>query len=196
MEYDVGRAKAAVQFLVDSSYFHHHVTKLRNTVGKPRALPFRDDAEPLNELLIVGRQNLAAMENLIAVAEYKRGGKNEYQREYMAAKRKRDRKVMELEALMTGKTVPAAGRRAVLDRQYSVWNKEREKLLAAKGELAWVERNDVIRSFWDRKEKEIEALIEEAKSQPAIKRKYRVVVEKEPKTPFGKALANAVGRSR
>jgi hypothetical protein len=192
IRYDAARARQAVQFLVDSSYFHHHIKKLRNTVEKPRALPFKEDAEVLNELLVIGRQNVTAMENLIAVAEHKRGGKNDYQREYMAAKRKRDRKVIELEELMTGKKLSAETRVKVIQRQYVVWNRERDQYLSTKGDMSWLEKNEAIRSFWDRKEREIDALIAEAKASGPVKRKYKVDVPKTPKTGFGKALANAL----
>ncbi len=190
--YDKGRAKQAVQYLVDSSYFRHHVTKLRNTVEKPRAMPFKDDAECLNELLIVGRQNLQAMENLIAVAEYKRGNKNDYQREYMAAKRQRDRKVLLLEELMSGKPVPAELRPKVLVQQYKVWNKERDN--AVRADLPWAERNQAIKQFWDTKERELDELIEEARKNGPVKRgpKRVVVVKQQPKTAFAEKLANAI----
>lgn len=190
--YDLARARLAVQFLVDSSYFHHHIKKLRTTVEKPRSMPFKDDAEVLNELLTIGRQNPTAMENLIGVAEFKRSSKNDYQRNYMAAKRQRDRKVFELEELMTGKALTQDARTKVLRRQYEVWTKEKTAYLKAQGELAWTERNDATRQFWDRKEAELDALIVEAKANGPIKRKYRVVVAKEPKTAFGKALVSAV----
>lgn len=192
IQYDVARARQAVQFLVDSSYFHHHIKKLRNTVTKPRALPFKEDAEVLNELLVIGRQNVTAMENLISVAEFKRGGKNDYQREYMAAKRKRDRKVLELEELMTGKKLSNEQRTRVIKRQYDVWNKEREQYLSKKGDLAWAEKNEAIRSFWDLKERELDVLMTEARASGPVKRKYKVEVAKTPKTGFGKALANAM----
>lgn len=192
IEYDLARARLAVQFLVDSSYFHHHIKKLRTTVEKPRSLPFKSDAEVLNELLVIGRQNATAMENLIGVAEFKRSNKNDYQRNYMAAKRQRDRKVYELEELMTGKALGQAARTAVLQRQYDVWAKEKTAYLKAQGDLAWSERNDATRQFWDRKEAELDALITEAKASGPIKRKYRVTVPKEPKTEFGKALVSAV----
>lgn len=192
IQYDLPRAKKAVQFLVDSSYFHHHVKKLRNTVEKPRALPFKEDAEVLNELLVIGRQNHAAMENLIAVAEVKRSGKNDYQREYMAAKRKRDRKVFELEELMSGKPLNQTMRTKVLKHQYAVWNKERDQFLLSKGDMTWAQKNDAIRAFWERKEAELDALIAEAKVNGPVKRKYKVEVPKTPKTGFGKALANAM----
>jgi hypothetical protein len=192
ISYDLVRARQAVQFLVDSSYFHHHIKKLRTTVEKPRSMPFKDDAEVLNELLTIGRQNVAAMENLIGVAEFKRSSKNDYQRNYMAAKRQRDRKVYELEELMTGKALTQDARTKVLRRQYEVWNKEKDANLKGLGEIAWTERNDATRQFWERKERELDALIVEAKANGPVKRKYRVVVAKEPKTEFGKALVSAV----
>jgi hypothetical protein len=120
--YDLERARKAVQFLVDSSYFAHHIKKLRSTVHKPRSMPFKDDSEVLNELLTIGRQNLQAMENLIQVAEIKRDDRNAYQRQYMAAKRQRDRKVIELEEVMVGKRLSVDERAKVLLRQYGVWN--------------------------------------------------------------------------
>lgn len=193
IQYDTARAKAAVQYLVDSSYFHHHIKKLRNTVDKPRAMPFKDDAEVLNELLVIGRQNVAAMENLIAVAEFKRGGKNEYQREYMAAKRKRDRKVLDLEEAMTGSKLAAEAKLKVLRKQYVVWNKERDALMKSIANQSWTDRNNSIREFWDRKEAEVDALLAEAKRTGPVKKKQAIrVVKAEPKTGFGKALANAI----
>jgi len=190
--YDLARARKAVQFLVDSSYFHHHIKKLRSTVEKPRALPFKEEAETLNELLVIGRQNREALENLIGVAEFKRGGKNEYQRNYMATKRQRDRKVFELEEAMTGKKLGLDARTKLLHRQYDVWNREKSRMMDDLGDVAWSERNDAVRKFWGQKEAELDALIVEANIRGPVKRKYRVVVAKEPKTEFGKALANAV----
>jgi hypothetical protein len=181
-----------VQFLVDSSYFSHHIKKLRSTVSKPRSMPFKDDAEVLNELLVIGRQNLQAMENLIQVAEIKRDDRNAYQRQYMAAKRQRDKKVIELEEVMTGKKLSLDERRKVLLRQYTVWNKERVEFLEKQGELSWLERNDKLKDFWHRKEREIDALLAEAKLQGGIKRKYVVKVENKPKSGFGEKLAQAI----
>lgn len=192
MEYDLSRARRAVQYLVDSPYFHHHVKKLSTTVVKPRSMPFKDEAECLNELLAIGRQNEAAMRNLIEVAEAKRSDKNDYQRQYMAAKRKRDRKVIELEELMTGKKLTIDERTALVQRQYAVWAKERTQYLAKHADRSWAELNEQKRIFWERKEHELDALIREARESGPIKRKYVVNVEREPKTGFGKALAAAV----
>lgn len=195
ISYDLARARGAVQFLVDSSYFHQHVRKLRGTVGKPRSLPFKGETEALNELLIIGRQNPQALENLIAVAEFKRGDRNEYQRQYMAAKRQRDRKVVEFEERVLGKRLAHEARVQVLHRQYSVWNRERDELLAKLGNIEWGQRNERLKEFWGRKERELDALIEEAKANGPVKRKRVVRVAAEPKTDFGKKLAATIKHS-
>lgn len=192
ISYDLSRARAAVQFLVDSSYFHQHVRKLRSTVTKPRAMPFKDEAEPLNELLIIGRQNAQALENLIEVAEFKRADRNDYQRQYMAAKRQRDRKVVEFEERVLGKKLAPEAKIQVLQRQYATWNRERDAFIASLGEVSWNERNERLKSFWERKEREIDALIEEAKAHGPVKRKRIVKVAAPPRTEFGKKLAATI----
>lgn len=192
ISYDLARARAAVQFLVDSPYFHQHVRKLRTTVIKPRALPFKDDAEPLNELLVIGRQNAQALENLIEVAEFKRSGRNDYQRQYMAAKRQRDRKVVEFEERVLGKKLSPEAKIQVLQRQYATWNRERDAFIKSMGEVPWNERNERLKAFWERKEREFDALIEEAKINGPVKRKRIVKVTPAPRTEFGKKLAATI----
>lgn len=194
IEYNAERVRQAVQFLVDSSYFMHHTKKLRSTVKKKRSMPFKDDAECLNELLVVGRQSEAAMEALIEVAAFKRPGRNDYQREFMAAKRRRDRKVLELEEALVGRPLGLDERNQVLLRQYDIWNKEKASLLAKLGDAEWTERNATIRDFWVVKEKEIDALTEEAKKslQKTVARKRVVLVEPTPTSQLGAKLKEAL----
>lgn len=196
MNYDLDRARKAVQYLVDSSYFLHHLKKLRSTVEKPRALPFREEAEVLNELLIIGRQNLKAMENLIKVAEAKRDDRNSYQRQFMAAKRQRDRKVIQLEELMAGQRLSLGERHKALLRQYDIWNKEKDKHIATMPGLSWGERNERIRAFWARKEAEVDALIEEAKKSGPVHKRRVYTVRPEPKGAVGKALKEALTKPK
>ena len=193
--YDPNRARLAVQFLVDSTYYRQHVRKLSTAITRPRALPFRDDAEVLNELVIIGRQNAQALTNLLHVAESKRDGRNDYQREYMAAKRQRDRKALLLEELLEGRKLPHDYRVSVLQRQYTVWNKERDQFIAALGDASWTERNVQLRTFWERKEAELDELIEEARKRgPVVRKRKRVVVATppEPTSPFGQKLAGVL----
>lgn len=195
IEYDPERARSAVQLLVDSPYFHQHVRKLTAAAQRPRALPFKDDSEVLNELVAIGRQNMQALDNLIHVAEFKRDDRNAYQRQYMAAKRQRDRKVLLLEELLEGRKLPHDYRVRVLQRQYVVWNKERDQFLASLGDVSWSERNVGLRVFWERKESELDQLVEEARKRgPVVRTRRRVVVAAapEPKTYFAEKLAGAM----
>lgn len=197
---DFERVRDAVQFLVDTPYYHHYVRRVRSTAQRPRALPYRDKEEPLNELLRLGRINLQAMENLLAVAQYKRDDNSRaaYQRKFMAAKRQRDRKVIELEQLLLGRKLSKDEQRQALLKQYDIWNRERDRMLSSLGTVPWEEENQHRADFWAAKEREIEALIEEAKAQPVVHRKppKRVVVvpAPAPKTAFGQKLASVVGR--
>ena len=193
VQYDLQRARQAVQILVDSPYCQHHIRRLRSTVKRPRALPFADALEPLNELLVLGRQNPAALENLIAVAELKRGDRNDYQRQYMAAKRVRDRKVIALEELMTGKRQDAEMRLELLQRQYAVWNREKAAFLKQFEALSWEERNQHTKEFWARREAEIDALMEVARSRGGPTKRKRVV-QVSPETAFGEKLKKVLGK--
>jgi hypothetical protein len=198
VKYDTERARKAVQHLVNTSYFLHHLRKLRSTLPKPRALPFRGEFEVLNELLVVGRQSPEAFENLIKLAEFKRdGGKTSYQRDYMATKRKRDRKVIQLEETMAGRKLSLDERRKLLLRQYSVWNKERDAFLASVQDKSWSERNAAIRTFWQTKEREIDLLQAEAEKQSPVrtKRKYRVDIPQKP-TAMRTAMSKALDKRR
>lgn len=192
--YDRTRLRLAVQLLVDSSYAHHHIKRLRSTVPRPRSLPFSKEVEVLNELLIVGRQNLSAMEALIELAESKRDTKNDYQRDYMATKRRRDRKVLQLEELMVGAAIPHTQQLSVLQHQYSVWKREKDTLLASLGNSSWHDRNEKLREFWQTKEGELDALIEEAKVRGPVRRRKVIHIKRQPKSDFGQKLASALDR--
>ena len=200
--YNHDKARQAVQFLVDDSYFAGHVRKLRNYVTKPRALPFREEAEVLNELLIIGRQNPQAMENLISIAEQKRDDRNEYQRKFMAKKRARDNVVVKVQELKLGKKLSLDERKDVLLVQYANWETEKEAELARYPDATWEERNEIKRQFWDQIDAMLPEVLEAAKEQfsPVVrKRKIELVkpVSKNTtvKLAMLKALADAKPRS-
>lgn len=196
--YNHDRARRAVQFLVNSSYFVPHRKKLCAAVGRPRAMPFKGEAEPLNELLVIGRQNRQAMENLLDIAQFKRSVRGSYQKQYMARKRHRDHKVIELETLLCGKKLSVDERKTALVKQYKLWGKERDEFLAKQGELSWADRNTAIQQFWDAKEQELDALIDEASTtlNKVVHRKRTFVVEKQPKTVLGAKLQEALKRGK
>jgi hypothetical protein len=110
----------------------------------------------------------------------------------MAAKRQRDRKIVEFEERVLGKRLAPEAKIQVLQRQYATWNKERDAFIKSMGDVAWAERNERLKDFWERKEREIDALIEEAKVHGPVKRKRVVQVGPVPKTEFAKKLTKAI----
>jgi len=162
IHYDIKRMRQAVQLLVDTPYFRHHLIKLRSTVLKPRALPFKDKVEVLNELLIVGRQSIEAMENLIQVAEFKRTDRNDYQRVFMANKRKRERKLIALIQARTGQTLSLDERLALLLAYSEAWRLEKEAFLQSLGAMTWEDRNAHTAEFWQLIDAEIDDAISDS----------------------------------
>jgi hypothetical protein len=200
--YNHDKARQATQFLVDDSYFAGHVRKLRNYVQKPRSLPFKDEAECLNELLVIGRQSLQAMENLISVAEQKRDDRNEYQRKFMAKKRARDNIVIKVQELKLGKKLSLDERKDVLLVQYANWETEKDAELARYPDATWEERNEIKRHFWDQIDTMLPEVLEAAKDQfaPVVRKKKIELVKPVSKNTavklaMLKALADAKPRN-
>lgn len=185
MEYNAQKARAAVQYLVDTPWFPHRVRGLRRNVLKPRALPYSGEEDCLNELLVIGRQNPQALENLIALAEFKRGDRNDYQREFMAKQRAREKKAIRLEELLVGKTLKLDARNAVVRRYKEQWAAGREEFLKSYGELTWEEKNEVVKSFWAQTDAGLDELVAEAEATltKEVKRKRVVQVEKKLANP-------------
>jgi hypothetical protein len=159
ISYDLSRANKAVQYLVDTTYFPHRVRALRGNVSKPRRLPFKDEAEPLNELLLIGRQSLQAMENLIALAERKRDTRNDYQREFMRQKRHRERLAVRVKELEDKRKLTPNERYQYLQAMYEQWNTDKDaavskwerKFIGSTGRQPTnLEKFEYIKSFWDK----------------------------------------------
>ena len=205
VDYEVEKAKRAVQWLVDTSYFAQTIAKVRKAANRPRTLPFKDDEAILNELVIIGRQSEEALDKLIALAEFKRDSYNDYQRKFMAQKRARDRRVIAIEEQVVGKKYSVDKRREVLARQYEQWNAERDAHLEHcrvdylnkfGTEPGWEQRNQFKREFWALKDMELDALAEQANQVAAVQeapRKKRLVVV-EPKKQD--AVRNSTMRSK
>lgn len=191
VDYNVAKAKAAVQLLVDSTYFTHHVRKIRSSAKRPRCMPFKDELAPLNDLILIGRQSEAAMENLIALAEFKRDTHNDYQRKFMAAKRQRERRVIALQEKMRHCTLSQAERRQVLLEQYEQWAREKDVHMQSSfndytaqfGEHpGWSQRNQFVKDFWALKDMELSMMEDQATllQSTVFVPKKRLVVNRRP----------------
>lgn len=194
VNYDLVKAKKAVQLLVDSTYFTHHTRKLRSAIKRPRCLPFKDKLEPLNTLVVIGRQSEAAMENLIALAAFKREDHNDYQRKFMAVKRQRERRVIALQEKMRKTKLNVEQRRQVLTEQYEQWAREKDTFIQASynayttqfGEHpGWSQKNEFIKDFWAIKDMELSMMEDQAAllESTVFAPKKRVVHNRQPPPP-------------
>lgn len=207
MHYDLSRIREAVQFLVDTPYYAHYTKRLRSLVSRPRAMPYKDDAEVLNELLILGRSNPEALDNLLELAKYKRNGRGDYQRQYMAAQRGRYRKISQLEEVLTGRSLSPDEKKEAITKQYIIWNKDKGEFLSnrAKDHIDefgeppdWNARNTYIRAFWEAKDAELDALLSEATKtlSKTVTRKRLVVVKKDNPTVMAEKLRKVLDARR
>lgn len=169
LNYDINRAQQAIQFLVDSPYVKHHVKRLRNVVKRPRAMPFNGEAEALNELLVIGRQNTQALENLLEVVDHKRQEKPPYMAAFMAAKRARERKVVQIEELLIGRKLTLDERLHLIRVVRSRWAREKAAHIERCAdeyrnqigtEPKWLQTNQFIKDFWMLKDIELDMLLE------------------------------------
>lgn len=186
INYNVDKAVKAVQYLVTDQFYARRVRKLWNTVAKKRSLPFKDDEEPLNELVIVGRQDEKALQALLSLAEYKRTDKNEYQRQFMAAKRKRQALYVEVYEKLNGEKASLEKRREILIRQQEEWDRERDEYVAENSQRyretygedpTWTQTNEMKREYWAIVDARLAKMREEV--EYALKPKKRVVTVKE-----------------
>lgn len=194
VRYDVARAQKALQFLVDSPYGMRHIQRIKALVEKPRAMPFQDEADSLNELLVIGRQSREALDKLIDVVEYKRRSRGSYQRDFMATKRARERKVVQLESLLREKNLNLDERMLVLRQYYDKWNVEKDAFVAAREPGSWMERNEVIREFWTSVDENLDKRLAAAREQEAriVHRKHVIHNWGKPQGVLGEKLVEAL----
>lgn len=163
IEYDLKRAKLAVQFLVNATFAPHHIRKIWTAVGKPRSMPFKGDMEHLNELIKIGRQSVQALKNLLELVEYKRGDAAAYMRDFMRAKRARDAKYLAFWMLENGKKLDRDEQRKVLIEKYSEWHAKKREFLEPYGNISYEERNALYKLFWSEVDKELNAKLDKVK---------------------------------
>ena len=151
--YDLKRAKLATQYLVNATFSSHHIRKIWTAVGKPRSLPFKNDLEHLNELVLIGRQSVQALKNLLELVEFKRDDAAAYMREFMRAKRARDSKYILLLEYEKGEKFTQTEKRQILIEKYFHWNEEKRRFLERQGNLSYEEKNAALKLFWVEQER-------------------------------------------
>jgi len=187
VEYDIPRATAAVQFLVDDPYAVARYKALRKAITQPRRLPYKDEAEMLNELIKIGRQSPVALEKLIAVAEFKRNLSDvSYMASFMSHSRRRVKDTLQIEQTMLGQTYTHEERYEAEHRVKAQWAAEKEAFLVkaqeeyGAGKLPHDQKIAMTRQFWARVDTLIEELkvrAETVKSKIEAPRKRKVTLD-------------------
>ena len=192
VEYDIPRATAAVQFLVNDPYAVARYKALRKAITQPRRLPYKGDAEVLNELIKIGRQSPVALEKLIAVVEFKRNlDDTSYMATFMAESRRRVKEALFIQQTVAGVTFSHEERYAAERKIKAQWATEKHSFLeearieysAATGEekLPHDQKLDLSKAFWAKIDAELIGMRERAielRGIVAAPKKYKVTVDK------------------
>lgn len=187
LKYDVRKTVVAVQFLVDDSFYTRHVRRIYSCVERPKTLPFRGSSECLNELIIVGRQSKDALGSLLALADFKRDTHNDYQREFMATKRKRQARYITITEKTNKTQLSLTERRHLLIDQQKVWDAQRDEYVATNSalykekygeEAGWTQMNAMKREFWMVLDAQLEVMQEDA-DHLYVPKKREVILVKE-----------------
>ena len=177
--------------------------KIAAVVRRPRALPFKGDAEALNELVKIGRQSADALQNLFAIAEFKRDDRTAYQRQYMAQRRERERKVIRIEEWATDRKLTLDQRKDLLHKRYAEWESKRSKHTAKlhaqfkrenNREPTWQETQSFVRDFWVAVDLELARMMDEIQRVESSPKRAKRVVKVTPKVSnptFQQALQKA-----
>jgi hypothetical protein len=141
---------------------------LRNRL-RLTGLPYAGKEGVLNELLVIGRHCAQALENLIAVAKYKRGDGTltAYQREYMRISRARLSKASKLEERLIGKKMTLLEKREFEVERQAQWMAERDAYIARHEGVAKVGHDDRlsrIAGFWRQKELQLDGQLAAAQA--------------------------------
>lgn len=192
VEYDIPRATAAVQFLVDDPYAVARYKALRKAITQPRRLPYKDDAEVLNELIKIGRQSPVALEKLIAVVEFKRNyNDTSYMATFMAESRRRVKEALFVQQTIAGVTFTHTERYAAERKIKELWAAEKHSFMeeaqleysAVTGEekLPHEQKLELSKAFWIKVDAELIGMRERAielRGAADAPKKYKVTIDK------------------
>lgn len=138
---------------------------------------FADKLTVLNALVDVGLDNRSALDRLMSLAAERRKNvpklkRADYQRDLMRERRVRIQKALTLEESRLRKTLTATERAKHQAKLLELWNAEKAKFLAERGDLSWKERNAATDEFWQMIDAKLDAnIMAEQIPETALKRK-------------------------
>lgn len=151
---------------------HEMTTILEEWAAHP--MQYAGKLAPLNALLDVGVSNRGAFERIIKIVEAKRRlipevRRVDYQRDYMAERRARLAKSVELREIHSGPFKDRANRNLYEKDVTARWMTARGEFIAAKGKLGWAERNAAANEFWASIDATLDRNLADARSRVRVK---------------------------
>ena len=145
----------AVNYLITSPKYSRMINEITGIIEQwdTHPMTYGGDLSFLNALIDVGLSDRVAFEKLVKLIETKRKlipeiKRVDYQRDFMAEKRARLDKAVELHELLKGKFPNGTARDAHRKVTQAKWMAERDVYVAAKGKLTWKETNAARNEFW------------------------------------------------
>jgi len=197
--------KAAVEALIHTTRYVEQKKYVLETVENwdKRQIRFAGEDEPLNALVDLGVESQEALANVLTLIERKRrlvptARKIDYQRDYMRQRRLRLTKAVKLEEIVRGKRLTKDERDAYKAATLAGWIKRREDVLAKNPEANWKQRNELVATFWEQVDRQLETDLAEAQKvlDAPGHRKVRVVQVRQPKSILGQKLQDALTKRK
>lgn len=196
MSVDMDDVKVAARRLVKGEDAESQYKMLDAVIRKAAGLPVKLTGEftPMNPLLQLRQEDHDTFETVINWVFEKRrqlslpplkdeqsDARRDYMRDFMSAKRLRERRAVDIENMLRSENDKLRGtsRMEFVRRQSALWKKERDKLLEAERKTLGVERipadvySQVLQNFWanvDRQLDEMEDLTLEEMRRPLAMR--------------------------
>lgn len=161
MHYDVNRAKSALNRLVDSPYYSQTWRKIEAATRHKNTGMFAGKDEDLNELVSIGVQNRKALSNLKKILFSKIKTKNDYMRDFMMRKRRREALAILVRQKINGSHMDLQERAAFLRMKHAQWEAEKAAVLKEYGDISWERRNELIAAYWDDLERRMKVMLNE-----------------------------------
>lgn len=178
--YDKQALLIAINHLVLSERAETHYNLLESLLGLPVDTPVKltDEAEMLNALLELGREDRDAYGRVMELVDRKRVergwtpllkpepqgfNRNEYQRDFMYQKRQRERRAVEIENMLRPARDKLIGndRLEFMRRTSARWKESRDKMMTAArqasgGTLSKDQVSAILKAFWERVDRELD----------------------------------------
>jgi hypothetical protein len=153
----------AANFLIQADNCTTLVNEITKIIARwdEHPMAYAGDLKCLNALVEVGLESQEAFEKVIAIVERRRRllpamKRVDYQRDLMRDRRARIAKALDLYQRSTGKTVTATTRPTIVAGIQARWKTAKARLIKAKGDLTWKERNDAAGEIWEMIDKQLD----------------------------------------